>query len=197
MAERSLLVNCVRLCFCFFVIVLPLFISGCHLLKTPKISVYTVEKESVPDNMAVASEPSQKQIVWKTPSTWIAKPASEMRIGSFSLPACSDKEFDVSIVTLEGIAGGLLSNVNRWRGQLQLEPVAENDLKKMIKPLVYTEKFDYLDLLSLDKSRSMMVAILNMKEATYFFKAVGSCKKIDSEKTHFLDLLKSVHATNH
>ena len=37
---------------------------------------------------------------------------------------------DVSVVRLSGEAGGDLGNVNRWRGQINLEPISEPDLPK-------------------------------------------------------------------
>ena len=53
-----------------------------------------------------------------------------MRLASFKATAPNGKETDVSIVSLPGIAGGDLANVNRWRGQVQLGPIDEDTLAK-------------------------------------------------------------------
>jgi hypothetical protein len=56
------------------------------------------------------------------PAGWQEKPLSPMRLASFKAIGPNGKEADISVVSLPGIAGGLLANVNRWRGQVQLAP---------------------------------------------------------------------------
>ncbi len=53
------------------------------------------------------------------PPGWQEKPLSPMRLASFKATSPDGKETDVSVVSLPGIAGGDLANVNRWRGQVQ------------------------------------------------------------------------------
>ncbi len=47
-----------------------------------------------------------------------------MRVASFEVSE-NGKTADVSVIPLGGMAGGDLANVNRWRGQVGLPPLAE------------------------------------------------------------------------
>jgi hypothetical protein len=60
---------------------------------------------------------------WQLPADWQEQPASAMRAATFLIPA-GDKplELSVSVLPWPGGADAMLSNVNRWRGQLQLAP---------------------------------------------------------------------------
>jgi hypothetical protein len=61
---------------------------------------------------------------WQAPEGWESQPPSSMRIGSYLVPH-DGQQGDLSVIRLAGTAGGPLNNLNRWRGQLGLEPVAE------------------------------------------------------------------------
>ena len=81
---------------------------------------------SSPEAMANMSIPNAaaagpKPFNWATPEKWTDKPGNSMRIGSFAMPGPGG-DADVSISQLGGMAGGLVANINRWRGQIGLSP---------------------------------------------------------------------------
>ena len=51
-----------------------------------------------------------------------------MRLASFEVPY-STGSGDLSIMELSGSGGGLEANVNRWRGQIGLDPVSYTHLR--------------------------------------------------------------------
>ena len=54
-----------------------------------------------------------------------------MRAGQFQRDRrLTEKQADVSVVSLSGMAGGDLANVNRWRDQVKLGPIDEATLAK-------------------------------------------------------------------
>ncbi len=58
---------------------------------------------------------------WKLPEGWQEQPASGMRAATLVIPAAAKPlELSVTVLPWSGAPGELLSNVNRWRGQLQL-----------------------------------------------------------------------------
>ena len=59
-------------------------------------------------------------LTWDKPNSWIPSEGSSMRIASFAIPYSSGTG-DLSVIQLSGIGGGIESNVNRWRQQLDLE----------------------------------------------------------------------------
>src|SRR5260370_32909508 len=55
---------------------------------------------------------------WTKPDSWTEKALSEMRLGSFEVAGTNGESGDVSITAFPGDAGGLDSNINRWREQV-------------------------------------------------------------------------------
>ena len=95
-------------------------------------------------------EPAQgAPLQYTLPPNWQEKPLSPMRLASFKATAPNGKETDVSVVSLPGMAGGDLANVNRWRGQVKLGPIDEDTLAKSAEH-VKANGHDYLvvDLVS-------------------------------------------------
>ena len=79
---------------------------------------------------APASASGSTQLTWKTPAGWTEVPPSQMRVGSFKVAGADGKQADVSIVPLPGMAGTDSANVNRWRGQVGLSVVTDDELQK-------------------------------------------------------------------
>ena len=51
-----------------------------------------------------------------------------MRVGSFMIGNDQDNSVDISITSSPGDVGGLLANVNRWIGQIDLPPINDASL---------------------------------------------------------------------
>ena len=75
----------------------------------------------------VISDTNLSGLSWDLPSTWVPSKGHSMRLASFDIPF-SNGVGDLSIVSLGGESGGLLANVNRWRKQINLVPITENEI---------------------------------------------------------------------
>ena len=96
---------------------------------------------------------------------------------------------DLSITAFPGDVGGNLANVNRWRGQLQLPPVA--DLTDIVQPL----EANGLNMLIFDAANGgsrILGAIVPRPGETWFFKLTGPDALVAREKPAFLDFLRTV-----
>jgi hypothetical protein len=73
---------------------------------------------------------------WTLPSGWKEDPPQGMRAATFWVPT-EDKPLEISVSTLpwRGSQDELLSNVNRWRGQLQLPPIDAGGLAETTREL--------------------------------------------------------------
>ena len=71
------------------------------------------------------------KLIWEKPNSWVPSEGSSMRLASFAIPY-SGGTGDLSVIKLGGDGGGLKSNVNRWRGQLNLEPMSLIEIEKDI-----------------------------------------------------------------
>ena len=131
------------------------------------------------------------------PANWQEKPLTPMRVASFKAMAPNRKETDISVVSLPGIAGGDLANVNRWRGQVQLEPIDEATLAKSTEH-VRANGHDFLvvDLASAQpisgEKQRILAAILDVNDRSWFIKMTGEDKAVASQKSEFTDFLSGL-----
>jgi hypothetical protein len=145
-------------------------------------------------------EPAQGAALRYTlPPNWQEKPLSPMRLASFRATAPNGKEADVSVVSLPGIAGGDLANVNRWRGQVQLAPFDEDTLAKTVEH-VEANGHDYLmvDLVSdgpigeKQEKQRILGAILDENGRAWFIKMTGEDGTVAAQKNVFTDFLRGL-----
>jgi hypothetical protein len=131
---------------------------------------------------------------WQAPPDWKPKAASAMRKGSYSVGR-GGEEVDISITAFPGDVGGLAANVNRWRGQVGLQPVDESALGTV------TEAFDangvhftVVDCAGTAPSgaQRIVAAIVPLQGATWFFKMTGPAALVEDEKPAFMALLRTV-----
>ena len=57
---------------------------------------------------------------WVLPEGWEEGKQSSMRLASYNVPLSGGGVGDFSLVQLGGVAGGVMANINRWRGQIGL-----------------------------------------------------------------------------
>ncbi len=103
----------------------------------------------------------------------------------------------MSVIPLSGEAGGDLSNINRWRGQINLEPMSEADLSaqsETIKPggnpMRYVD-FVSRDLMIHNQKKRLMAAIYRQGgNRTWFFKMTGEDATVLSAKPAFMQFLR-------
>lgn len=174
---------------------------------------YQAPKEPTPAQLLAGDAPQMAQasgpsIDWKLPSGWEELPASQLRVGNFRIHGENNAHAEVSIIPLPGMAGGDVENVNRWRGQVGLQPLTQAELDKSAEPVMVGggqgRLWDILGSLDGDKSKTRLLAAILRKDGTaWFFKAMGDDALVTSQKAVFVQFLKDVefggagHAHNH
>jgi hypothetical protein len=118
-----------------------------------------------------------------------------MRKGSYSVEGDGGAIADISITAFPGDVGGELANVNRWRGQLQLPPLAESELSSAV---VRSEQnglrvtlVDFVGTSSPDHQR-MLGLIIPYEGATWFVKIIGPDALVTREKAAFLQFIQTL-----
>lgn len=138
-------------------------------------------------------------VTWKTPAGWTEKPGSGFRYASFVVPGTQGMNGDLSVTQLVGEAGGLLSNVNRWRGQLGLGPLSETALSSESRrinpggrPMTFVN-FVSADALIDGKYKKRLMAAVSVSDGrTWFFKLVGDDRGVQAAEKDFLKFLESL-----
>jgi len=103
----------------------------------------------------------------------------------------------ITITPLAGAAGGLLSNVNRWRGQLHLEAIGEEQLQKDLQEIqVAGAPGKYLDLTGPEAAgqnrQRLLGVVLPRSQKTWFFKIIGPAELVEKQKPVFEAFMRSV-----
>jgi hypothetical protein len=201
---------------CALLGLLAFSLAGCG---NDDVKVYKVAK---PDDAATATAPATApgdmtapaagaqagvpQLKWTLPDGWIAKPAGDMRLASFSAPGKNGQLVDISVVPLPGMAGGDLPNVNRWRGQVSLDPITADDLPKQGQPVsvgdTQTALYDFAGApaaggmssipAGADGKGRILAVGLHREDMMWFFKATGDDDSVGLQKDNFISFLKSL-----
>lgn len=181
----------------YFIFLFSLFLlTGCN----EKIEVYEIPKEDYSKNkklVSPATETPSASIQWKAPAHWIKQEATGMRQGSFLVKKGAHTA-DISISSFPGTAGSALANINRWRGQLELPPLSEQELKPNHSLKVQGRSILIWNIISQkplkdQKTRTRTLgAILQEADRSWFFKMMGDDPLVQSEETHFLSFLKNL-----
>lgn len=148
----------------------------------------------VPASMAgpVTPPPATGLPQWEVPEGWKSVPASTMRLASFAV----GNGGDFSVVALGPAAGGTLANLNRWRGQLGLAPIAEAEVAAATSsvPMNGGQTAILAELAGEGQfaGRKMLAAIVPRPDRTWFFKLTGDAALVTAERERFVKFLKSV-----
>ena len=139
-------------------------------------------------------------VSWMVPAGWKEKAAGGMRLASFVSE--TDPNLDVSIVSLNGIAGGVEANINRWMNQMHLASLNEEEqdlfLSKQEKFItengLSVRMVDFSTLLPEgDQSLpSMLSAIIQLPDKTVFVKMTGTMEEINKNREPFRELCQSL-----
>jgi len=133
---------------------------------------------------------------WSTPDGWHAHPGNgSFRVASFHVGA-EPAAAEVTITRFAGGAGALLPNINRWRGQLGLDPigaVAEQTLDTVEVGNARAELLDLSDSETDDPGRArMLVVLLARNDTAWFVKMTGPHDVLEAQRRVFVDFARSL-----
>ena len=136
---------------------------------------------------------SADMVAWTLPKGWTEAQAGGMRLATLK-PATPGK-IDVSVVMIPGAAGGELANVNRWRGQIGLQPIDEAarvQSRKEVKSKAGS--FSLYDLAGEGAAKQRMIAgLLFVDGKSWFIKMTGDDEPVAATRAEFVKLLESLH----
>jgi len=140
------------------------------------------------DSIPVQAE-GGASLVWQAPVDWQNLPGNAMRKGSYALGGGAE----VAITAFPGDVGGVLANVNRWRGQAGMAPVDEAGLGQATTG-IDSNGLHFLVVDAEGGSTSVVAALLPWNGGTWFFKLTGPADAVARSKPAFLSFLRTVRA---
>jgi hypothetical protein len=132
---------------------------------------------------------------WERPSGWKEVPGGQFLVAKFVLSGSGDAQAAVNVSKSPGDGGGVLANVNRWRGQLGLAPVAEAELAAQVQSIDLPDgKATQADIAGQDArtgqpSRLLAVVVPRSGE-TWFYKLMGNAQVVQQEKEAFMKFVQ-------
>jgi len=156
------------------------------------------------DMQSDGTDQAKTAIITTAPADWEAKSAGDLRQASFLVKGKDGTLADVSLVTLDGSAGGLLDNVNRWLSQLGQSQISADQLTQKVQKLRSPAlgEIAVVDLEGLPagadsaKDGRILVAIATNASKTIFFKIRGNSALVSAQKDVFLSWVSSAHIAN-
>jgi hypothetical protein len=170
--------------------VLALTLAGCD---RDDIHAYRAPKTTRPTPTQPAAAPTQAKVVWDAPEGWRSVTVDQpMRIATFR--AGPGDGVEISVTAFPGDVGGLLANVNRWRGQVGLPPAQESDLAAMVK----TTRGQSGDISLVDftgtAGQQLLAAIVHPGDGqSWFVKAGGAPEAVGGIRGAFEKFAASIH----
>jgi hypothetical protein len=168
-------------------------------------SVSFDESAAVPPHPLIASGTAEPQNsekpVWTVPADWQEAPPSEFLLAEFVISGANGAKADVNVAMLNGAGGGVLPNVNRWRGQLGLPPITEDNLPAATSALeVAGGQATMVDLTGTDtkagQKARLIGVILPQTGQTWFYKLMGDEQLVGQQTEAFTKFIQSAKYPN-
>jgi len=144
--------------------------------------------------------PDASKSIWTIPPDWKQIDPGPMLSAKFSITG-SDGSAEVNILS-SGMDSGLAANVNRWRGQLGLPPVAQEDeFSKMVSLIdAGGGKAQVVDLSGTDsktgKPARLIGVVVPQNVQTWFYKLMGDPDIVAQQKDAFIQFVQSAKYPN-
>lgn len=173
------------------------FISTVHLAGSPEGSGGHPDISDGHGSAPVApGDEGAESMIWSLPGGWTVDPRPrDMRVATIKL---SDGGSEVAITRFAGPGGDLMANINRWRNQLGLAPVADptDQPSESIELAGFPARlFDISEGGSDPARKRTLVVGLPRPGISWFIKMTGPHDLLDREEPAFRQFLGSVRMT--
>jgi len=130
---------------------------------------------------------------WKVPAGWQPGKISSMRRASYVVKGEGDKSAEIVVTVFPGDVGGLVANVNRWRGQIDLAPVAAEEIAGLTtKVTVAGDAATQVDFKNAASGARMIVVTVPHAGNSWFYKLTGDTTLVEAQKADFVKFVQSV-----
>lgn len=135
---------------------------------------------------------------WSVPAGWQEGRASAMRRATFLVNGADGQSAEIVVSVFPGDVGGLVANINRWRGQIGLGPVAPDEIAGMTSDMdVNGAKATVVDFKAdsapQGKTQPLRMIVVTLPHAgsSWFFKMTGNAPLVEAQRDAFLQFVKS------
>lgn len=165
--------------------------SDIHHYRVPKEKTVPVQDNQPP---AADAAPNTQTVVEPRlvmPATWKAETPGQMQVARYSM-AADGQAAEATVTTFPGDVGGLFANINRWRNQIGLESISQDQIGQGAQPLELNgTKATVVDMVNPQSHKRLIAAIVPRDGQTWFFKLVGDESLVAREKEPLVLMVKN------
>lgn len=156
-------------------------------------STHTAIESADASPSAAADDNQQDPAAWTVPAGWTLDPEPRpMRVATFSVRV-NESPVEVAVTRFEGDVGGILANVNRWRGQMGLPHVDEGGLEATISRFGSTDWPGYsLRIAGTDQHMLAAGVFERAANRTWFARVTATPAEIDLLEHDFEAFVHSI-----
>ena len=133
-------------------------------------------------------------VTWTLPAGWAVATGNSARYATLAVTGQDGSVGEIAISHFPGDVGGDLANVNRWRGQIGLEPIDEAALATSVSKVIAGPKTMQIVDATGPQTRCAAGWVKHGGE-TWFFKFTGPDALVGAEKAKFTAYLESIRFT--
>jgi hypothetical protein len=144
----------------------------------------------------------RSRLRWDAPAAWQQASGSAMRVVTLKVPgkAAGQVAAECWVIDLGGSAGGVVNNINRWRGELQKPPLSAEDVDRLPRidvlgqpsPLL-EEEGSYQGMGGPKVEKAVLFGVVcSLPDVTVFIKMVGEAEAMRAAKNDFLKFCASL-----
>jgi|GEM_PF-5466117 len=193
-----------------FVLCLPLCLALTSCDQEPDVQTYTAKRDaplpatllqpvsaqaSAPSQTASGSQrPNRTRLTWAVPSGWKQENSTGMRVATLK-PQAGTERVAIAVTYLPGDKSDLVSNINRWRGQIDLAPVGPDEITAEQHTFGTRSGLGghYIDLQGRDDR--MLVAWFKFPDGSWYFKMTGEDDDVTNNVTTMRQFADSITRT--
>lgn len=147
--------------------------------------------------MAAPAGGADGKPAWTVPTGWQEVPGGQFLVAKFVVTGEGNTRAEINVSMSSGDGGGLVANVNRWRGQLGLNQLSSEEINQSVRKLQSAgAEISFVDMTGTDMRSNgpaqVIGAIVPQAGQTWFYKLMGEPKLVESQRGPFTTFVQSV-----
>ena len=144
-------------------------------------------------------EKSSGGVTFTAPENWEPSTLSQLRKAAFRVQV-DNQQVEITIIDLAAQAGSLLPNINRWRGQVGLAEVDQQQMESQLKEMAVGDvQGSFVTLQApegAEKQQTILGVIAVRGARSWFIKLSGDTELAKQETENFLQFVSSIRFDN-
>jgi hypothetical protein len=163
-------------------------------------AVGTMASAPVGGSEAGTTGPSSKPS-FQLPAGWKEVSGGPFLVAKFAISGSGDAQAAVNVSMSAGDGGGLVGNINRWRGQLGLAHLSESEIGKLVTSVdTAAGKAMFIDMAGTDartgQKARLIGAVVPQNGQTWFYKLMGNEEIVDQQREAFSKFVQTAKYPN-